>query len=132
VEVVKRIYDALNDAYMTGDLSGPIEAFCNPDVVLKTSGMFPESGDYIGYEGLRAFTTNQTEAFATMSVQPAELIDVGDQVVAPVRFGGTARHTGIEAMFSVLHVWTLRNRRVSRLDMYRSREDAFKAVGLEE
>jgi ketosteroid isomerase-like protein len=65
-------------------------------------------------------------------VQLAEFIDVGDQVVAPVRFGGTARHSGIETTFSVVHVWTIRDRKISRLDMHRSPEDALKAVGLEE
>jgi ketosteroid isomerase-like protein len=93
--------------------------------------MFPESGNYTGYEGLRAFITNQAEAFETMAVQSAEFIDVGERVAALVRFGGKARHTGIEATFFVVHVWTFRDRRVARLDMYRSREEALKAVGLE-
>jgi ketosteroid isomerase-like protein len=131
VEIVKRIYDAVNDAYRTGDYSKPVEEFCHADVVLRTSGMFPESGDYTGYEGLRAFLTNQAEAFEAMAVQSAEFIDVGERVGAPVRFGGNARHTGIEATFFVVHVWTFRDGRVSRLDMYRSREEALKAVGLE-
>jgi ketosteroid isomerase-like protein len=132
VEVVKGIYDAINQAYATGDYSEPIERFCHPDVVLKTSGMFPESGDDEGYEGLREFAENQAEAFETMFVQTADFTDVGDQVITPPRSGGIARHTGIEATFSVVHVWTLRDCRVSRLDVYRSREEALKAVGLEE
>jgi ketosteroid isomerase-like protein len=132
VEIVKRTYDAVNDAYGTGDYSEPVEEFCHADVVLRTSGMFPETGEYRGYEGLQEFTSNQADAFEEMPVQPAEFIDVGDRVVVPVRFGGTARHSGIETTFSVVHVWTIRDRKISRLDMYRSREDALKAVGLEE
>jgi hypothetical protein len=66
----------------------------------------PETGEYRGYEGLQEFTSNQAEAFEEMSVQPAEFIDVGDQVVVPVRSAGTARHSGIETTFSVVHVWT--------------------------
>jgi len=94
--------------------------------------MFPESGDYEGYEGLRAFTMNQAEALEEMWVAPAEFIDAGNRVVVPVRFGGKARHTGIEATFSVIHVWTMRGGRVSRIDMHRSRADALKAVGRDE
>jgi ketosteroid isomerase-like protein len=130
VEIVRGSYVSLNDAYKTGDYQRPIQEFCHPDVVLRTSGMFPETGEYLGYEGLQEFTTNQAEAFEEMSIQPAEFIDVGAQVVVPVRFGGTARHSGIETTFSVVHVWTIRDRKISRLDMYRSREDALKAVGL--
>jgi ketosteroid isomerase-like protein len=132
VEFVRGIYENLTDAYKTGDYTQLIEDFCHPDVVLKTSGMFPETGDYTGYEGLRAFTANQAEALEQMWVQPAEFIDAEDRVVVPLRFGGKARHTGIEAAFSVVHVWAIRDRRASRLDMYRGREEALKAVGLEE
>src|SRR3989440_1843019 len=57
-------------------------------------GMFPETGEYHGYAGLREFTSNQAEAFEQMSVQPAEFVDAGDQIVVPVRFGGTARAEG--------------------------------------
>jgi ketosteroid isomerase-like protein len=130
VEIVKRSYEGINDAYKTGDYLQPIEDVCHPDVVLRTSGMFPESGDYHGYAGLRAFIQNQADAFEQMSVQPAEFVDAGDQVVVPVHFGGQARHTGIETTFFVIHVWTVHDHKVSRLDMYRTREEALKAVGL--
>jgi ketosteroid isomerase-like protein len=63
VEIVKRTYDAVNDAYGTGDYSKPVEEFCHADVVLRTSGMFPETGEYRGYEGLQEFTSNQAETF---------------------------------------------------------------------
>ena len=132
VEIVKRTYDGINDAYKTGDYLQPIEEVCHPDVVLRTSGMFPESGEYHGYAGLREFTSSQAEAFEQMSVQPAEFVDAGDQILVPVRFGGKARHAGIETTFSVTHVWPIHDGKVSRLDMYRSRADALKAAGLKE
>jgi uncharacterized protein len=132
VEIVQRNYERINEAYKTGDYLQPMEDICHPDVVLRTTGMFPESGDYHGYEGLRQFTRNQAEAFEQMWVRPAEFVDAGDQVVVPLSFGGTARHTGIETIFSVVHVWTINESKVARLDMYRSREDALKAVGLSE
>ena len=132
VRLVQRIYENLNEAYETGDYMQLIEDFCHPDVVLKTSGMFPETGDYTGYEGLRAFTANQADSLEQMWANPAEFIDAEDRVVVPLQFGGKARHTGIEAAFSVVHVWTIRDRRVSRLDMYRGREEALNAAGLKE
>jgi ketosteroid isomerase-like protein len=132
VEIVRRNYGRINDAYKTGDYLQPMEEICQPDVVLRTSGMFPESGDYRGYEGLREFTRNQAEAFDEMWIHPDEFLDADDQVVVPVSFGGTARHTGIEATFSIVHVWTIRDGKVCRLDMYRSREEALDAVGLAE
>jgi ketosteroid isomerase-like protein len=94
--------------------------------------MFPDHGDYRGYDGLRKFTRNQAEAFEQMWAEPAEFVEADDQVVVLVQFGGTARHTGIETAFSAAHVWTIDSGKVSRIDMYRDRESALKAVGLEE
>ena len=51
VELVKRCYEALNEAYWSGEYGGWIEGFAHPDVRLRTSGMFPESGEYCGYQG---------------------------------------------------------------------------------
>jgi len=76
VEIVKRSYDGINDAYKTGDYLRPIEEVCHPDVVLRTSGMFPESGEYRGYDGLREFTRTQAEAFNQMWVEPVEFVEV--------------------------------------------------------
>jgi ketosteroid isomerase-like protein len=134
VAVVERSLAALNDAYRTGAYTDPqlFEAFCHPDVTLRTSGMFPESGEYHGFDGLRRFTQNQAEAFEEMSVKPVEFIDAGEHVVVPIRFGGTARHTGIDATFSVTHVWTVRDGKVARIDFYTTRAEALEAVGLEE
>jgi len=131
-EMVRRMYDSLNEAYHTGEYSQVIEDVCHPDVVLKTSGMFPESGEYTGYDGLAEFARNQAEALDEMWVEPTEFLDADGRVVVPLRFGGKARHSGIETAFAVVHVWTIREGRASRLDMYRSRAEALKAVGLEE
>jgi ketosteroid isomerase-like protein len=132
VELVERTYERINDAYKTGEYQGPMEELCHPDVVLSTSGMFPESGEYRGFDGLREFTINQAEAFEEISAQPVEFIDAGDQVVVPLRFGGKARHSGIKAAFSVVHVWSVREGKISRLDMFQSRAEALNAVGLAE
>jgi ketosteroid isomerase-like protein len=130
--MVRRLYHNINQAYRTGDLAQLIEKVCHPDVVLKPSGMFPESAEYSGYDGIAQFTRNQTEALEEMWVEPAEFVDAGDRVVVPLRFGGRARHSGIETAFAVVHVWTIREGRASRLDMYESRAEALKAVGLQE
>ncbi len=127
---VRACYEAINEAYRTGEYAGAFEAYCHPDVILRTSGMFPESGDYCGYHGLQEFASNQADAFEQISVRPTEFIDAGARVVVPVEFGGAAMYTGITAVFSVVHVWTRRELRISRLDMYQRRAEALVAVGL--
>src|SRR5436309_2420282 len=104
LDLVRSIYAALNEAYRTGEYAtADLATYAHPDVVLRPSGMFPESGDYHGYDALRQFSENQAQAFESMGVEPSEFIEAGDRVVVPIRFGGKARHTGIEAMFEVVH-----------------------------
>jgi ketosteroid isomerase-like protein len=52
--------------------------------------------------------------------------------VVPIRFGGRARYTGLEVAFEVVHVWTARDGKWTRLDMYVSKAEALEAVGLGE
>jgi ketosteroid isomerase-like protein len=132
VELARRGYAALNDAYQTGEFLSAIHQFCDPEIVLKPSGILPESSEMHGHEGLLRFAALQTEAFEEFWVEPQEFIDAGDRVVVPVRFGGRARHTGLEVVFEVVHVCTAHDGKWTRLDMYVSKAEALEAVGLRE
>jgi uncharacterized protein len=136
VDAARRGYSILNAAYESGDVNDlrPLfEETWDPDIVLTTSGkLMPESGEWRGHEGVLRFTEAQMEAFTQMWVEPQEYIEAGDRLVVPVRFGGQARHTGIEVEFSVVHVFTIRNGNAIRLDMFVTKEEALEAVGLSE
>jgi len=67
-----------------------------------------------------------------ISLEPQEFIDAGDRVVVPLQFGGEARYTGIEVKFAVVHVVTIRDGKVARLDIYMTRAEALEAAGLSE
>ena len=130
VELARRGYAALNDAYRTGHFQPAIHEFCDPEIVLKPSGILPESSEMHGHEGLLRFAALQTEAFEEFRVEPQEFIDAGDKVIVPVRFGGRAQHTGLEVRFEVVHVCTARDGKWTRIDMYASKAEALEAVGL--
>ena len=61
-----------------------------------------------------------------------ELHDAGDRVVAIHRQHGRSRSTGIRADMSFAMVWTLRDGKQERMEMYSDVGEALKAVGLEE
>src|SRR5438105_14448273 len=96
VELARRGYAALNDAYKTGEFQAAIEEFCDPEIVLRPSGILPESSEMHGHEGLLRFAALQTEAFEEFWVEPLEIIDAGERVVVPARFGGRAQHSRLE------------------------------------
>jgi ketosteroid isomerase-like protein len=130
IEVARRAYAALNDGYRTRDFLPGILEICDPEVVVKPSGMFPEQEELHGHEGMRGFLSRQSEAFEEMWIEPGEFIDAGERAMVPFRFGGRARHSGIETEFSLFHVWTVRNGLVVGLDMCRTEAEAREAAGL--
>ena len=128
LEIVREAYAALARALESGDLAEPMGRWWDPDCVLKPSGLFPESAEARGHEGVRQFLETQLDAFEEMRVEPLEFIDAGERVVVPVSFGGRARHSGLEIEFSIVHVLTVRHERLLRLDMFRTKAQALEAV----
>jgi len=137
IENARRGYAALNDAYRSGDVERfrPIlEEFWDPEVVFVPAGVLPESRSVHGFEDMLRFTAGQMQAFEEGStwIQPLEYIEAGDRTVVPYRFGGRARHTGIEVELSFVHVFTQRRGKTVRVDVYRSMEEALEDLGLSE
>ena len=127
----------LNKAYRTGDVAdfrAFIKEFWDPEIVLVPAGVLPESGTVQGWEGVLHFLTEQMQAFEekSMFLEPLEYIDAGDRVVVPYRFGGRARHTGIEVEFSFVHVFTQRRGKAVRVDVYTTKAEALEDLGLKE
>jgi ketosteroid isomerase-like protein len=149
VEIARRVYaegeaaykriEALHEAHETGDFGeflSVAEENLHPDFVLSPpeDSPFPEAGtrEWRGREGFLRFLAGQTEGFEAMALDLEEFIDAGDKVVIPLQFGGRARHTGIEVRFAVVHVVTVRDGKLARLDIYSSRAEALEAAGLSE
>lgn len=131
VELVRRNYARLKETYRVGELDPrDLEEMWHPDCVLKPAGVLPETREMRGRNGVAQIVMAPLEAFEQMKVEPAEFIDAGDRVVVPFRFGGRGRHTGIEVDFDVVHVWTVKDGKVARLDMYATKDEAFEAAGL--
>ena len=65
-------------------------------------------------------------------VEATEFIDRGDYLIVPNRFGGRARHTGLPVEFSLVHLITLQNGKVIRVEVHRTKEEALEAAGLRE
>jgi ketosteroid isomerase-like protein len=132
VELARRGYAALNEGLKTGDFLPAVREFCDPQIVFKPSGILPESSEMYGHEGMVRFVTLQTEAFEDFRVEPRAFIDAGDRVVVPLRFGGRAQHTGLDVAFEVVNVLTAWAGKWTQIEVYASKAEAIKAVGLAE
>src|SRR4029079_8287772 len=120
----RRSYATLNEAYRAGDpsLFQPIlEAYWDPDVVFEPAGVLPDSRPrpHRGWDGVLQFIGGQMEAFSEGWLEAAGFIDRDDYLIVPYRFGGQARHTGLQVEFSFVHLITLRDGKVIRLEVHR-------------
>ncbi len=135
IDRARRGYEAFNRTYRSGvveDLRPYLEESWDPEIVFTPAGVLPESRPVRGHEGIMAYVAEQMKAFedGSMWIEPIEFIDADPLLVIPYRFGGTARHTGIELEFSFVHVFEMRDGRAVRADVHETLEQAREAHGL--
>jgi ketosteroid isomerase-like protein len=102
--------------------------------MFEPAGVLPDSRarPHRGWDPVLQFIGNQMEAFSEGWLEPDEFIDLGEYLIVPYRFGGRARHTGLDVEFSFVHLITLRGEKVIRLEVHRTKADALEAAGLRE
>jgi len=127
VEIVRRGYEIFQ---ATGDLPAEIVA---PDFVWDMSkfGGVVDQEVYAGIEATRRFIQDWNDAWDHWEIEVEALHDAGDRVVAVVRQRGRSKVTGIAVDMSFAQVWTIRDGRETRMEMYEDPAEALKAVGLE-
>jgi ketosteroid isomerase-like protein len=128
VEIVRLGYQALN--------KGGVEAvlpFLDPDFEMQISPeVGPEPQTVYGHDGVRQWFAAALDVLESIRMEPDELVDAGDRVVAPVRIIATGRGSGIESEQRVTQVWTVRDGRAVRMNAYIDRKAALEAAGLSE
>jgi ketosteroid isomerase-like protein len=124
VEVVRRIWDA----YSRGDFD-QIRAHADPAVVMITV----EEGPLYGIEAVRKNHERWWEAWENSESTVEEVIDgVGDRVFVMARFRGRGKASGAEVKGRHFEVYTVRDRKVIRVEEFSERREALEAAGLSE
>jgi ketosteroid isomerase-like protein len=115
----------------TGDFRAPI---FHRDFVwdMSTFRGWPERQTYAGIEGAREFMGEWLDAWEDWELDVEELLDAGERVVAIVRQRGHSKATGVSVEMHFAMVWTFRDGKQIRMEMYASPDDALEAAGLSE
>ena len=128
VEVAKRVIDAFN----RGDMD-EVFALLDPNVRWTTADDEPDPQTYVGHEGVRQLFASLLDIWEQgFTVKAHEFIDLGDIVVMPFTAPVQARGSGVALNAEETHVFTMHRGKIVRVREYRTRDDALKAVGLEE
>jgi ketosteroid isomerase-like protein len=83
-----------------------------------------------GLRGLREIWLQWLAPWASYRSEIDQLIDLGDSVLVLVRDFGSAENGGPEVTLVSGAIWTVRERKVSRVVFYTNRESALRAAGL--
>ena len=131
VEVIRGMYEA----WLAGDVHAVYATFdenieLNPDREATWVGI---GQVYRGHAGMRSYMASVYEAFEDYRPEVEDLIDVGDEVLTLAIEHGRGRGSGAGVQSNkTAHVWTLRDGKAVRLDLYLDRDKALNAVGLAE
>ena len=119
------------EAYERGDLSAALETL-SPDLVTHVAPPIPVAGTYDGPEGLLQLTLDWAEGFDELVATAEEHIDAGDQVVTRVRHRASGVESGVPVETDIWYVWTIRDGKTVRADIFNDRREALEAAGLRE
>ena len=125
VAAVRKYYDALN----RGDHE-TAEAFFAEDIVVDYTRRPIEPGTAHGREAAIATAERIREAWGELKIEPEELIDRGDVVIAVVVNRGRGAASGTEVSSRTAQVWTVRDGKAVRFEYFGSPEEALAATGV--
>jgi uncharacterized protein len=84
-----------------------------------------------GHDGVAEMLV-ELDDLIDLRVEAKEVLDAGDYVVVPVRLTGRGRTSGVAFEEDEVHVFKIRDGKITELREYRHRNDALKAAGLQE
>ena len=128
VQMAKRGYEAFRRKGVDGILE-----FLDPEIEWRAWSRFARGPNVVrGHGGVRELLSIYQENFGHLQAKPLEFIEARDgRIVVPFRLIGREKGSGREVQMDLVHVWTLGgNGLATRVEVYESRREALKAVGL--
>jgi uncharacterized protein len=126
VKVAQRGYEAL----ARGDMEAVLELI-DPDVQVEVHTGRPDLPETAlrGHAGFLENLRQLDEVFEDVEVTPEEFIEVGEKLVVPIYTAGRGRGSGIRVENRVTHIWTIRDGKATRFQVFPTKEQALEALG---
>jgi ketosteroid isomerase-like protein len=127
VRILETLYEAINSRRLKTALK-----YLHPEVEIRLGLPAPDLPEPLhGHEGYTDWVKANDVAFLSLTVEMKEMIETDNQIVAVERWRAVGRE-GAEADAELTDVYTFHDGLVMRVDGFRSKAEALKAVGLEE
>ena len=121
-------------ALAAGDLDRVLEII-DPEITIEVhTGRpdLPETQTLHGHAGFRENIGALLEVFEDIEVTPESFMDLGDRLLVEVHTVGHGRASGIRIENRIVHIWTMRDGRAVRFQVFGTRQEALDELGLSE
>ena len=123
VDIVRALWETFNET------KAPVLDAVHSDVKWHTRADLPDSDTYHGHDGVAKLASDWVGAFEDLRVEPEELIDAGDRVVAVLRLTGRVKGSGQQVEMPETHVYTMLDGKAIEVHEFPTRAAALVAVG---
>jgi ketosteroid isomerase-like protein len=127
LEAVKRLYTNL----ARGDLRTDADLF-DPHLVFISDAGDPEGQVHYGREAFRSYMRRFSEIWEDMRFEAKDYRAEGNCVVVKLRRSAVGKRGRVPLEDEVFNVWTFRDRKAIRLEVFRQEAEALEAAGLPE
>ena len=127
IETLRGVYEAIG----RGDWDTAFRD-THPDFEYRIADRDPRTGTYRGREEVRRALEDELEAFEEVVPEPEQFFLRGDQIVVFVRVRSRPKGSSATVEIRVAHLWTMRDGKAARFELFPVREEALEAVGLSE
>ena len=127
VEIVRRVFEAWGNGNFreTSD-------YLDAHVVLVVGREFPDAGAVMGPDAVRDFTIRFMQQWDHLTMSAEEIRASGDTCLVRTRQMGSGKASGVHSEMTFFWLFTLRGRKIIRLESVRDEATALEAAGLRE
>jgi ketosteroid isomerase-like protein len=101
-----------------GWYAGPKPELLSEDCEWQVVETFPDGGRYVGREAIFGFLKNLRSRFDQWGASVDDVLDAGDEVVGIGSYRGTVKGSGKPFSCSFVHVWRVRDGKLSHLRQF--------------
>ena len=119
------------EAYARGDLEAVL-ALLDSAIEVRPEQEAMGEDFYRGHEGFLKYVERWLEPWDEYRLIPEQFIDAADKVFVTYRAVGRGKGSGIEVESRWGHLWTIRDGKAVRLEIFSKPDEALEAAGLSE
>jgi uncharacterized protein len=127
IEALRAIYEAVSQ----GDWDAAFHD-ARPDFELIPPDQNPITGTYRGREAIRAFFVELWAAFEEVTVQPEGFRELDDRILVSLDMQLRPSGSSAKVEMQITHLWTMRDGKPARCEVFLRREQALEAAGVSE